>query len=48
MNKLKFPINLEQILKKWHRLLRNLKAEISCDFAKSTLKNWENVAKVGE
>ena len=26
----------------------NLKAEISCDFAKSTLKNWENVAKVGE
>ena len=26
----------------------NIKSEISCDFAKSTLKNWENIAIVAD
>ena len=38
----RFAANTEEMAAAFN----NLKSEISCDFAKSTLKNWENIAKV--
>ena len=40
----KFGANIKEM----NYAFNNLKSEISCDFAKSTVKNWDNVAMVAE